>query len=81
MDNVGKNIIFDSKFKLAMDYASGSNIIYVGVAEPATTSGAALWQIKKLSYDAVGNVTDLMFASGASTFSHVWNNRYGYQYE
>ena len=54
--------------------------IYIGYAEPGTAVTTALWQIKKISYNASGVATDIQFASGTSEFDKVWNDRAGYSY-
>ena len=54
--------------------------IYLGYAEPGTATTAAKWQIRKLTYDSAGAVTDIQFASGTNDFIHVWDNRATYSY-
>lgn len=66
--------------KVLMDYESGTNVVYMGLAIPGTSSKDAKWQIKRMSYDDNSNVTSIMFAEGSLDFSYRWSNRTAYSY-
>jgi hypothetical protein len=63
-----------------IDYVSGTNPVYVGMAVPGSALSAAVWQIKKLTYDGNNNVTSVLFAGGSGAFTNIWNNRASYTY-
>lgn len=58
-----------------MDYAGGSNPVYIGLANPGTATSEAAWQIKKLTYDTSGNLTTIQLANSAPNFDQVWDDR------
>jgi hypothetical protein len=62
------------------EYDGSNNMIYHGISEPGSIQSAALWQIKKFSYDGAGNLISLLYADGSLGFSKVWNNRAAYAY-
>lgn len=64
----------------ALDYDANSNLVYIGKAVVGTAKSAALWQIKKLTYNASSNLTDIAHANGSETFEYVWNDRATYSY-
>uniref|UniRef100_A0A6M3IVP4 Uncharacterized protein n=1 Tax=viral metagenome TaxID=1070528 RepID=A0A6M3IVP4_9ZZZZ len=59
---------------------TGSNAIYIGLAFPGADKASAVWQIKKLSYDGLGNMTELRYADATDDFKKVWNDRASYDY-
>ena len=61
------------------DYNGGTTIIYAGSATPGSATSAAVWRIRKFTYDGNSNITYMPFtASGA--FTRIWDNRAGYSY-
>ena len=66
--------------KMVVDYVGGKQAIYVGLAKPGTGSGTAKWQIKKITYDANGNITNISFAGGTLSFVNRWSLRASYTY-
>lgn len=62
-----------------IDYAGGTNPIYIGKAQPGTATGDPLWQICKLTFDVNNNVTAIQYAFAPGTaygsFDYVWDNR------
>jgi hypothetical protein len=58
-----------------IDYNGGTNPIYVGKAEEGSATSAAVWQIKKLTWDANDNPTRIQFASDKDSFTAIWDNR------
>lgn len=64
----------------AFDYDANNNLIYIGKATVGTAESAALWQIKKLTYDANYNLTDIAYANGLETYESIWNDRVSYSY-
>lgn len=57
------------------DYDGSGNLVYFGKAEPQVASSDALWQVRKLTYDASGNLTRTQWADGDRNFDNVWDNR------
>lgn len=58
---------------------SGSNVEFVGIAEPGTTKAQALWAIFKLTYSG-SNVTEVRWANATRKFDKVWDDRATYTY-
>lgn len=65
---------------VALDYDVSNNPIYVGYAVHGSAKSAAVWQIRKLTFDGSNNVTDMQFANGAQAFNAIWNNRASLSY-
>lgn len=73
VESVGSAGVSDSD--LVTNYDTVSDVLaYVGKALPGTLTSAASWQIKKLVFDAVGDVT-MTFADGNANFGSSWDNR------
>lgn len=68
------------QYKTAYEYDSSDNPIYIGKALPGTAKSDSKWLIKKLTYDASDNVTDIETASGTYLFNNSWNSRTSYEY-
>lgn len=66
---------FGSTYTFALDYDADGNLIYAGKVAIGTAKTAAVWQIKKITYDANGNLTDITWADGNKNFDNVWNDR------
>ena len=65
--------LFDRELRAEND-ASG-NAIYVGYAKSGSATSAAVWLIKKYTYDANDAVTRAQIANNNLSFSHVWDDR------
>ena len=64
---------------------SGTNLIYLGLARPGSSTSSAVWQIRKLTYDGSNNLISITWpqdtASHASNdFQFSWTGRAGYTY-
>jgi len=59
----------------ALQYDGNNNPIYIGQAIHGASKAAPVWQIRKLTFDASNNVTDIQFASGSASFGAVWDDR------
>lgn len=59
---------------------ANGQVIYLGYAQPGTAKTAAAWQIRKITYDANGAMTDVEFAEGSNAFNKVWNSYATYSY-
>ena len=82
LDNFGDQIgliIGENEYSKAMEW-SGGNAIYVGEAQPGSSQSAAVWRLKKITYDSDGNPTDIQWASGTNNFDKVWSDRAIYSY-
>lgn len=63
-----------------IDYNGGTNATYIGVAPIGSSTGAAAWQIKLLTYDGNNNVTAITWANGTGNYTNVWTSRASYTY-
>lgn len=66
--------------QMRVEYNANQDPLYLGYAAPGSGSDAAVWQIRKYTYDANNNVTLVQFAGGTNEFARVWDNRAGYSY-
>lgn len=76
--NVNQYSFNDAAFQ--GDNDGTDNLIYVGWAKTGTPTTAPFWQIRKLSYDANGNVLTITWPLNAShapssDFEFIWDNR------
>lgn len=62
------------------EYNGSSLLIYFADAQPGTATSAALWRIRKLSYDGNGNFTTMAWPNADTSFSYVWDLRSTYTY-
>lgn len=69
-----------SNFTLAIEYDANENPVYIGEASIGTAKSATGWRIKKLTFDANDNLTDLKWADGVRAFTKVWDDRADYTY-
>jgi hypothetical protein len=60
-----------------VDSTSEANTIYVGLAEPTSTTSDAAWQIQKV--DTSSGVT-ITWANGDDSFTNIWDERTSYTY-
>jgi len=63
-----------------LDYNGGTNPVYIGKAASGTLTSDPGWQIRKLTYDINGNVTDLGFGNGTDNYTNIWDNRISLTY-
>lgn len=64
---------------------TGGNLTYAGFARPGTAEASAAWQIRKLTYDAGGNLSSVTWAEtpegiASSDFEFIWTSRAAYTY-
>ena len=57
----------------------GSDVIYIGEADPGSATSSPVWRIKKLT-KAVDNDVSQKWADGVGTFTKIWDNRLSYTY-
>ena len=70
--------LINAQWTTKMEY-TGNNVIYVGEAQPGSSTSAVVWRIKKFTYS--GNfVTDIKWAGGTSAFNKIWDSRTSYTY-
>lgn len=64
-----------ARYTIVVDYDGANNPIYIGLATQGSAKSAALWQIRKLTFDGSNNCTDIQYANGNELFQSIWNNR------
>jgi len=62
-------------YQQKLDYVGGTQPIYIGWATPGVADTDAKWKIRKLTYDANNNVTNIQYANGDVGFGQIWANR------
>jgi len=69
------------KFTREFDYDANGNPIYIGESHGASKSEAK-WRIKKLVWDANGNLIDILWGrtDNKILFDKVWDERTSYSY-
>jgi hypothetical protein len=74
------NILDSSDGQVLVDYLAGTLPIYIGRAAAGQATKAAVWSIRKVTYDANYNVTSIKFAQGVDAYNYVWDSRATYTY-
>ena len=76
MSGVGLND-FTLRYSHIIDYGTGTQPVYLGLASPGTATSSAGWQIRKnnLSGGTFQLVTSVLFASGNNNFDKIWDDR------
>lgn len=69
-----------SDIKTKVEYDANQNELYIGQAAPGSATDASCWQIRKMTYDANQNVTQVDFAEGKNDYAYAWDSRAGYSY-
>ena len=67
---------FTLRYIQKMDYDNGTNLVYLGLANPGIATNSAGWFIRKLTYTGDYN-TGVLFGSGNANFDKVWDSRSG----
>ena len=69
-------------FQQVFDYQGGTSgqPIYVGWATPGVSQSAKGWKIRKFTYDANSQITNIQFANSDVGFNFIWANRVNYNY-
>lgn len=62
------------------EYDGTGNLIYLGQAAAETAEGDAGWLVRRIDYNAAGDVSAVKFADHSAMFNKVWDNRAGYTY-
>lgn len=70
----------ENRYTTALDYDANNNPIYIGMAAQGSAKGAALWLIRKLTFDVSNNVTNIVYANGSQSFNQIWDNRASLSY-
>jgi hypothetical protein len=63
-----------------LDFDVNGNVIYFAFAAPGSNTTDSVWQIKKLVYSGTGNLLQVLWANGASSFKNAWSGRLGLAY-
>lgn len=56
------------------DYDGGSQVVYLGRAQPEAKKSDPVWQIRKFTI-VNSRVTETNFANGTLEFDKIWDNR------
>ena len=59
------------------DNATGE-VEFIGYAMPGCGDAQACWQVRKLFYNAAGDVTSWDYANSDNRYRHVWDDRASY---
>lgn len=64
---------------------SGTNLVYKGRARPGASTGAAVWQIAKLTYDGSNNLLSITWpqdsnGKASNDYQFIWTSRASYTY-
>lgn len=77
--NISANTGWLTPHTIVLEY-SGTNVIYIGKAAQGSATSAAVWLIRKLTYDGSNNCTNIQFANGSSAYNAIWDNRASLSY-
>jgi len=69
-----------SQWKTRIAYDASGNAEYVGEAKPGTATSATGWRIKKITYDASNNATQINWADSNTNMDNIWDSRTDYTY-
>lgn len=58
----------------------GDTLLYRGEATPGSLDTDPVWRIKRIAFDADGDVVET-WANGTAEFNKVWSNRESYSYQ
>lgn len=61
-------------FAKRVDFVSGTEDIYIGLAATGSSEGSPVWRIRKLELNVEDDVTQL-WANGDALFDKVWDDR------
>jgi len=62
------------------DYDGGSQVVFLGRAQPNATKGDSVWQIRRFTIVS-SRVTETNFANGTLEFDKEWDERATYDYD
>ena len=61
-------------------YDISNNLEYIGKAVIGSAADAAVWQIRKATYDSNNNLINIKWADSYETFNKIWDSRATYTY-
>lgn len=70
--------------KVKIAYDANGNAIYIGKSTPGSSEDltpSGFFQIRKVTYDANNNPTDIKWADGNAKYDNSWINRTNLTYE
>jgi len=64
---------------------SGTNLTYIGLARPGSSTSATVWQIRQLTYDGSNNLLSITWpqdsnGKASNDYEFIWNNYASYTY-
>lgn len=66
-------------YQQIIDFAAGSQPVYIGWATPGVVTSRPAWKIRKLTYtttpDGSSQVSQIQYANGDVGFTQIWDNR------
>ena len=71
---------FNHTFQTLIAYDASDRVEYVGRGPANAQQSAAVWQIKKLTYNANDDVVSVKFADGSGRYDFAWSLRATYDY-
>lgn len=73
------NMIAGNNKQRCINNAQGQ-VVYLGYAQPGVATSAAVWQIRKITYDSMGAMTQVDFAEGSNAFDKIFDDYASYTY-
>ncbi len=71
-----KRFLIPGNYQTRVDYQSGTNPIYVGVADRGLATSDKGWLIMKITWDANDNPTLIQ-----TVYNSIWDSRTSYTYQ
>ena len=63
-----------------IEYDASCNPLYIGYATRGSPTSELVWQIRKVTVDANGNVTDIQWPEKSDRFEFEWDERASYTF-
>ena len=73
LNNIATNTQAQPDSIVLVDKTSVTDVIFVGEANPGSSTASAVWKITKI--DKSGSVVTILYADGNTNKDNIWNNR------
>lgn len=80
IDGGGSDAPSNTPYQKLYDYDGSGNLIYEGWAISGAASSAALWAIRKNTFDGSSRITASQWAGGDTAQTNIWDNRVSLSY-